>query len=64
MKYQFLVKKISKQLLWYFLLIYKLLKRVAHYKSYQRENGGFAGDIVSGNVSPQKRMIDIKLIKS
>ena len=40
------------------------IKRVAHYKNYQRENGGFAGDIVSGNVSPQKRMIDIKLIKS
>ena len=39
-----------------------LVKQMAHYKSYQRENGEFTDYIVSGNVSPQKQVGDIKLI--
>ena len=58
------VGKVTYSFLHLDIYIENSVNRVAHYKSYQRENGEFVGDIVNGNVSPQKRMIDIKLIKS
>ena len=39
-------------------------KQVVHYKSYQQEIGKFTDNIVSGNVSPEKRVGDSKSLLS